>query len=174
MSSSPEHKRREIQKKSTRRERKREKRKTRKIKAGIRNTSRPTALAAPNTPRAPSPFDACCATTSSSPRTLYTSSSSLSLSLFSPVCVFLFGVPIVYFFPGCSVNTKIPRIDVKIPRSLFWFGRAIDREEKILNWRERNIVKKVSRYAWIKIAKIAEEKNFLESWFSSYKHTAST
>jgi len=59
---------------------------------------------------------------------------------------------------------------VKIPRSLFWFERTIDREEFLIGGRE-----KVSRYAWIKIAKIAEEKNFLESWFSSsYKHTAST
>lgn len=76
LSSSPEHKRREIQK------RKRERKENKKDKTGIRNTSRPTALAAPNTPRAPSSFDACCATTSSSPRTLCTSSSFLSLFFF--------------------------------------------------------------------------------------------
>ena len=101
LSSSPEHKRREIQK------RKRERKENKKDKTGIRNTSRPTALAAPNTPRAPSPFDACCATTSSSPRTLYTSSYSLSLSLFSLCVCFLFwSSPIVYFFPSALCETQ--------------------------------------------------------------------
>lgn len=79
----------------------RERKENKKDKTGIRNTSRPTALAAPNTPRAPSPFDACCATTSSSPRTLYTSSSSLYFSLFFLLFVcFYLEFPIVYFFPG--------------------------------------------------------------------------